>query len=362
MEKANLVTWPRRLLGRRLRGMAAGLLLGLLAALGVPGAAAWAQSAVSATTATRSAGDPEIDRAVQEAAEFEARGDVDGALRRLHDAALLANADRRSELYVRAARALAARHRWEDALAEGYAGIAASPRSGWTYLEVAKILAQAGRRAAAVEMAEEAASRDAQVRFAALDFIAEVKRREAAGRTATASAPAPAPGAGLLAGGIAAALALLGGGLLLLYRRRRRRSKAGEKTLSVPRAGESAAPAEAAPPAEGGAGASAGAVQHLGRTLGTGDFIGGYRVDRVVATSLHSTLYRAEDVRLARMVAIKQANPMGMQSEAALLRFQKEVQSLIALSTYHDGVSRSSTTSRPERSSPSGWRARTWTS
>lgn len=304
-------------------------------------------SPTSAARATGSADldSPEIDRAVGDAATMDGRGDVDGAVRRLHDAALIASPERRAELYIRAARFLARRQRWEEALAEGYAGIAASPRSGWAYLEVAKILNQAGRRAAAVEMAEEAASRDAQVRFAAQDLILEIE----AGKAATAGPQPPRPRLGLphlLAGGLAALLAVTLTAWVAWRRRRQTRQTpgaepAGERTSTVPRApaGEdSRGPDPNANDLEGTEPVPDTTPLSTGRTLAAGDFIGPYRVERVVATSLHSTLYRAEDLRLRRQVAIKQANPMGMQSEAALLRFQKEVQSLIALSTYHDGV------------------------
>ncbi len=318
--------WPSR---HRLVGMLAGA-LGLAAVLG--GGAAGAQVAPRPVSASSSVpADPDIDRAVAEADRLEAAGEIDAAVRRLHDAALLANADRRAELYVRAARGLARRQHWEEALAEGYAGIAAAPRSGWTYLEVAKILAQAGRRAAAIEMAEEAASRDAQVRFAAQDLIVEARRDRATGSVGGPPGTSPARGGAAAAAGLALVAALAAG---TWYLRRRRAPEAGaiEQVRTVPAA---VVPPEADWRERE---AEERLLVPSGRTLGTGDFIGGYRIDRVVATSLHSTLYRADDLRLQRQVAIKQANPMGMQSEAALLRFQKEVQSLIALSTYHDGV------------------------
>jgi tetratricopeptide (TPR) repeat protein len=285
------------------------------------------------TTASNAAPSADSDSAVAEADRLEAAGNIDGALQKLHDAALIADPARRAELYVRAARALARKQRWEEALAEGYAGIAADPRSGWTYLEVAKILAQAGRRAAAVEMAQEAASRDAQVRFAAQDFIGEIRR------AGPDQSPPPAPGPGgfpwsWLLVGITAVLAVFGA-IGYLVSRDPRPVPADELTQLVP-AADSAT--DLPDPVEATEGVPDTMPLVTGRALGPGDFIGPYRVDRVVATSLHSTLYRAEDLRLRRQVAIKQANPVGMQSEAALLRFQKEVQSLIALSTYHDGV------------------------
>lgn len=75
------------------------------------------------------------------------------------------------------------------------------------------------------------------------------------------------------------------------------------------------------------------------RILGEGDHIEHYRILRVVGSSLHSILYAAVDTKLNRQVALKQVNPgVGAQSEQVSERFRKEVQSLIALSNYHDGV------------------------
>lgn len=275
-----------------------------------------------AVIATASPPTSAIDQIPELADDLEKRGNFEGAALLLKDAARNAIQSRRAEFHMRAARLLARHQRWEEALAEGHAGIAAAPTDGWGYIEVAKILEQTGRRAAAIELAQEAASHDARVRFAAQDFIFELQASNPKASPLPSAAEAQNPNSPFRAL-LAALLAIpfVGAGYYLWRRRRTHQLKRIVPVFE---------------PLEDGVTETA--PLGYGRPLASGEFIGPYRVDKVVATSLHSTLYRAEDLRLGRQVAIKQANSVGMQNEAALVRFQKEVQSLIALSTYHDGV------------------------
>lgn len=257
---------------------------------------------------------------------LESKGQVDSALALLrHDAT--GSPQTRAEMHLAAARMLARHHHFQSALTEGQEGLSANPSDGFAYLEVAQILDQSGRHAAAIALAQQAARQDPAVQFAANDLIFRIETHWG---SALAASPRPAPAAPrpavprLLWAVLGLSLSLLGAGFALFLRlwpSRRKMEPADAQAL------ERVVPATEVEPGYA-----------FGRQLAPGDAVGPYRIVRLVSSSLHSTLYQAEDMRLRRPVALKQANPLGVQSEAALARFHKEVQSLIALSNHHDGV------------------------
>ena len=263
---------------------------------------------------------------------LESQGQVAKALALLRRAAT-GSASVRSELHLAAARMLARHGDFAEALAEGHAGIAAKPTDGFSYIEVAKILDQSGRHAEAIALAQEAARKDPQVRFAASDLIFQIQTHWG---SMASSPPAPPPSrrrSGFPRWAWLALGAILAVGILALAVWRRMRVRAGDRLWASGHARTLARTVEQA--------VASGETEpefSYGRQLAPGERIGPYRIVRLVSSSLHSSLYQAEDLKLHRPVALKQANPLGIQSRAALERFHKEVQSLIALSGVHRGV------------------------
>ncbi len=240
----------------------------------------------------------------------------------------------RSELHLAAARMLARHGDFADALVEGHAGIAANPTDGFSYLEVAKILDQSGQHAAAIELAQEAARKDPQVRFAASDLIFQIQTHWGTAASSPPAPPVPRPRPRFPSWAWLALGAALAAAILALAMWTRNRARAGDRLLAPGQARILARTVEQAVASE----EAAEPEITYGRQLAPGERIGPYRIIRLVSSSLHSSLYEAEDLKLHRRVALKQANPLGIQSKAALERFHKEVQSLIALSGVHHGV------------------------
>ncbi|MBU6429522.1 MAG: hypothetical protein KGR26_10955, partial [Cyanobacteria bacterium REEB65] len=289
--------------------------------------------APAAQLETRAAGSTLASDPVAAALALEAKGDVASALSLLQRDAT-GSPETRSDLLLAAARMLARHGRLADALAEGYAGIAADPSDGFSYLEVSKILDLAGRPAAAIELAQEAASRDVRVLFAAKDLVFEIQTHSAlAGDEAQNSRTARVPVGVWVLSALSILLFVAGLAMVGFWQPWRRSSRSGSAE-SVDFSDRSSEAAERMVPQF----AAMDSPAAFGRALGPGDKVGPYEILRVVASSFHSTLYCAADPRLGRQVALKQVNALGTHAEAALGRFQKEVQSLITLSTFHDGV------------------------
>lgn len=258
-------------------------------------------------------------------------GRWDEAVGMLEAIAVKAEPHQQPDLYLRIASIQAQQKRWDLAIASGNKAIQAWPENGWVYLPVAQILVASGREAAAIAICEEAMRRDPAVRLAASDLILQI--RSNAGSSDQSSLPPSPPKRSTpwtLALSVIGGLGALSGvWALWMLRRDARRPRTPDVAI--------------APPARGTAGAmQTGPVAYAPeghRILAAGELIGQYRIERVVGSSLHSILYAATDTKLNRMVALKQVNPgVGAHSDMARSRFQKEVQSLIALSNVHDGV------------------------
>ncbi|MBI6546091.1 MAG: serine/threonine protein kinase [Cyanobacteria bacterium NC_groundwater_1444_Ag_S-0.65um_54_12] len=265
---------------------------------------------------------PAYHAVLSEASSLSARGDIAGAVSLLRTAADRSTPTQRALLHLRAARLLAHHARWEEALAEGHAGIAAQPQDGLAYLQVAKILYAAGRQAAAIELAQLAMKRDPKASFAAQDLIFEIQTHQLSEFPAANLPSSPHPMGLIPIAGALAVFPVLAGIGVIVWRRRRQSSRERRVLATIPTAHPAYEHADST----------------YDRPLIPGDTIDSYQIEQVVSTSLHSTLYRARDLRLQRQVAIKRVNLLGQQSETVLARFRKEVQSLVALSTHHDGV------------------------
>ena len=255
-------------------------------------------------------------------------GRWDEAVRMLETLASRATPHQQPDLYLRIASIQAQQQRWDLAIASGDKAIRAWPENGWIYLPVAQILVASGREAAAIALCEEAMQRDPAVRLAASDLILQIRSNpKPIGQPSLPPSPRAAfPWAIVL--GIAIGVGAAGGGFFWF---RRRRGIEPPAAVAV------------APPARGTAGALQTAPVAYApeghRLLSRGEAIAQYRIEQVIVSSLHSVLYAATDTKLNRKVALKQVNPgVGTHSELARSRFQKEVQSLIALSNGHDGV------------------------
>ncbi|HEY9856075.1 MAG TPA: protein kinase [Stenomitos sp.] len=258
-----------------------------------------------------------------------AAGKSDEAAQRLESLLKTAPRLRSSEVHLRLASIFAQRHEWETAIGHGQDAIRAWPENGWIYLPVARILVEAGRPEAAVSLCTEASRHDPAVRLAAQDLIYQI-RSGTLGASAPSSAPSPrpAPTSNLPFSWIIAVLVVLllqmGGMILWLLRRQRPKAAPTAPTPAPASRVEQTGPVTYNPVGV--------------RLQEPGDVIDHYRIVRVVGSSLHSVLYCAEDTKLNRQVALKQVGAGAAASDAVMSRFQKEVQSLIALSNHHDGV------------------------
>ncbi|HEY9764902.1 MAG TPA: tetratricopeptide repeat protein, partial [Chroococcales cyanobacterium] len=210
----------------------------------------------------------------------------------------------RAMIHLRLASIFANQEDWVKAIQNGKLAIQSSPSNGWVYLPVAKILHAAGKPREAVATCRAALKADPAVKDAAQDLIAEINDNGL-------------PPWGILAGGV---LALSGGGAFLFWRR-----KKNKKEVILPaRSNDYSLPNY---------------YPITGHAYNPGDLIGHYRILSVVGSTLHSILYCALDPHLDRKVALKQVNPgIGIKGDAPIMRFQKEVKSLIALSNHHAGV------------------------
>lgn len=256
-------------------------------------------------------------------------GKADEALHRLE--ALLQSAPqlRASEVHLRLASIYAQRREWDAAIAHGQDAIQAWPENGWIYLPVARILVEAGRPEAAIALCTEASQHDPAVRLAAQDLIYQIQSGTIGGLPpSSAPSPQPAPARNVPFSWLLAVLVILlvqmGAMILWLLRRQRRQAPPEPAPAPVPSRVEQTGPVTYGPVGV--------------RLREPGDIIEHYKILRVVGSSLHSVLYCAEDTKLKRQVALKQVGAGAAASDAVMSRFQKEVQSLIALSNHHDGV------------------------
>lgn len=260
-------------------------------------------------------------------------GQWDAAAEMLEAIAEKADAHQQPDLYLRIASIQAQQKRWDLAIASGNKAIKAWPENGWVYLPVAQILVAAGREAAAIAICEEAMRRDPAVRLAASDLILQIRSNPSpSDESPLPPSPPKGPNPWAIALSLVAGIGAASGGWALWMLRREGKQKGSrDSEMAI------------APPARGTTGAAQTAPVAYSpeghRILTAGETIGQYRIERVVGSSLHSILYAATDTKLNRAVALKQVNPgLGAHSEMARSRFQKEVQSLIALSNVHDGV------------------------
>lgn len=267
---------------------------------------------------------------LQQVDDLVAAGRADAAVQRLETLLRTAPKLRSSEVHLRLASIYAQRREWDVAIEHGQDAINAWPENGWIYLPVARILVEAGRPEAAIDVCTEASHRDPAVRLAAQDLIYQIQSGALGGPSPT-TAPSPPPPRtsnvpfAWLVAVIVILLVQLGAMMLWMLRRQRPRT----------------APAPAPAPAVSSRVEQTGPVTYnpVGvRLREPGEVIDHYCILRVVGSSLHSVLYCAEDTKLHRQVALKQVGAGAATSDAVMSRFQKEVQSLIALSNHHDGV------------------------
>lgn len=286
----------------------------------------------SAALAPLDPASPAWEEDLERANSLALSGRWDEAVAMLEAIAVKAESHQQPDLYLRIASIQAQQKRWDLAIASGNKAIQAWPDNGWVYLPVAQILVASGREAAAIAVCEEAMRRDPAVRLAASDLILQIRSRS------TPSDQSPLPPSppqrrnpwAIALGLVAGIGALSGGWALWMLRREAKRPAEVEVAIAPPARGTSAGALQTGPVAYAPEG-------H--RVLSPGEMIAHYRIERVVGSSLHSILYAATDTKLNRMVALKQVNPgVGAHSDMARSRFQKEVQSLIALSNVHDGV------------------------
>ncbi|HEY9898206.1 MAG TPA: protein kinase [Pantanalinema sp.] len=230
---------------------------------------------------------------------------------------------RAGEAHLRLASLYAQLGRYDAAISHGDDAIEAWPENGWNYLPVARVLAMADRPEAAIALCTEAIRRDPAVRLAAQELIFQIQAGAIQPEPSTSPAPRPpAPVAPTPLYVALGSLLTLGAGALVFGVSARRRP--------APPAPAEAVRAEQTGPITYGP---------LGvRMREVGEMVGPYRILRVVGSSLHSILYCAEDTRLGRQVALKQVASGVGTHDGIISRFQKEVQSLIALSNHHDGV------------------------
>lgn len=268
----------------------------------------------------------EWDTALQAVDDLVTAGQADAAIARLERMLPSAPRLRSSEAHLRLASIFAQRQDWEAAISHGQDAIRAWPQNGWIYLPVARILVEAGRPEAAIDLCTEASRHDPAVRLAAQDLIYQI-RSGAIGGNAASSAPSPPPAQpsnvpfSWLIAALLILLVQMSGMILWLLRRQRPKPA---PMPPVPLRVEQTGPVTYNPVGV--------------RLREPGEVIDHYRILRVVGSSLHSVLYCAEDTKLKRQVALKQVGGGAAASDAVMSRFQKEVQSLIALSNHHDGV------------------------
>jgi len=270
-------------------------------------------------------------KSLQDVDELVASGKTDQAIERLDTLLKSAPRLRSSEAHLRLASIYAQRHDWEAAVSHGHDAIEAWPDNGWIYLPVARILVAAHRPEAAIALCEQASERDPAVRLASKDLIYQIR----AGTLTEDSGPSPTPHPTpvpvpastvpypLVLGILVSLVVLMGGALAWLWRKQWLQSLLSPE-LPPPVRVEQTGPVVYGP---------------LGvRPMEAGEVIDHYKVVRLVGSSLHSILYCAEDLRLGRQVALKQVGVGTGATGPIMERFQKEVQSLIALSNHHDGV------------------------
>lgn len=211
----------------------------------------------------------------------------------------------RAMIYLRLASIHANQAQFNQAIADGHRAIASFPDNGWVYLPVAKIMLAAGKNDEALQICQDAIKQDPAVKSAADDLMDEIRAN-----MPNRWIPWALGGAGGL------------GGLLILgfWTLKRRQKTLPPPVLQTEHSLPSYYPI-------------------TDQSYHTGDTIAHYKIISVIGSTLHSILYCAQDTRLDRLVALKQVNPgVGPHGETALVRFQKEVKSLISLSSYHAGI------------------------
>lgn len=298
--------------------------LTLAMTLAIAPAALTAGGAVAPALATEAVtGDRAWVYAMQAVDDLIATGKHEAAIAQLEALLQAAPKERAGEAHLRLASLHARLGNFDAAIAHGNDAIEAWPENGWNYLPVARVLAMAGRPEAAIALCTEAGRRDPAVKLAAQELIFQIQAGSI--RPDPTASPAPLPQAPAAPTPLYVALGsllTLGAGALVLGVSRR--------TRRVPPAAPEPAKAEQTGPVTYGP---------IGvRMRDVGELVGPYRILRVVGSSLHSILYCAEDTRLGRQVALKQVASSAGTHEGIISRFQKEVQSLIALSNHHDGV------------------------
>ncbi|MBO9540740.1 protein kinase [bacterium] len=267
--------------------------------------------------------------AMQAVDDLIAQGRPEAAIAQLEALLKAAPKVRAGEAHLRLASLYGRLGRYDAAISHGNDAIEAWPENGWNYLPVARVLALAGRPAAAIALCTEAIKRDPAVRLAAQDLIFQIQSGALKPETTASPTPSPAPPVApavptSLYVALGSLLTLSAGALAFGFSRRKRPVPPAPPQAPVSERAEQTGPVTYGP---------------LGvRMREAGEMVGSYRILRVVGSSLHSILYCAEDTRLGRQVALKQVASGAGTLDGIISRFQKEVQSLIALSNHHDGV------------------------
>lgn len=299
----------------------AALILAMTLAI-APGAITAGWGVAPARAAEGVTGDRAWLYAMQAVDDLIASGKHEAAIAQLEALLRAAPKLRAGEAHLRLANLHARLGHHDAAIAHGNDAIEAWPENGWNYLPVARVLAMAGRPEAAIALCAEAGRRDPAVRLAAQELVFQIQAGAIRPDPTASPPPPPAPAAPTPLYVALGSLMTLGLGALVFGFSRRGRPAL--EAAPGPVRAEQTGPVTYGP---------------LGvRMREVGELVGPYRILRVVGSSLHSILYCAEDTRLGRQVALKQVASGVGTHDGIVSRFQKEVQSLIALSNHHDGV------------------------